>query len=730
MSQDFEALKATDPKSFGGWNIKGRLGEGGYSTIFLGEKNGQLAAIKMIRKELLNESKVFDRFVTEINNLERIDHPGVAKIIESDLSTDVPYIAVEYIEGETLEKLVKKRGPLKEKEWLDCLSKVAEALDFCHKIAITHKDVSPGNIVVSEDGPKLIDFGISYHEGDLRVTQPDEVVGTPSYMSPEHWDSSPRPEMDVFSLGSTFIFAGSGHPAFVGISKQEIRSAIWNESPNFEGLNELQIDVLTPLLYKNFKERPKLSELVQWATQLKKDRNLPVFEKYLIGSKEKLLKEPSYSLPVDESSKVRRLYYFVALSILVLLGYAFSTALNQSAPLEKGLTAEETTSETLKQTVTAPTLSTDVQVATEDRLSWDAANCYKAVEGKTNDIVRLCKVSASKGDIESIWYLGDELQKNKQNSEAAQWFLKGAKKGDYNSMLGLVNVYDKLGNTSERLKWLEECAKGYEGINKTSPRSSLGRCKTLYALELKDLGNQKQAILYLQDAVSYGQGDASVLLGMIYQQEGKEELSIKAFQEGIKLGNREAMIQLIAILEAKGDESQIFEWLTFAANKGDMNATMQLSARYLLRKDYVSVKKWGNVCAKAGLGECNYFLGLVALIEKDKKAAKEFFTIASNQGIDEATLRLGVYYYVEEKNYDEAERVLLRLVRRDNFEATAYIVGVYISKQDIQKACIHSRIASEIAKDLIKSKKWDSKFDSLLTTNEETFKKLCNSENT
>ena len=116
MNRDVEPLKPTDPKSFGCWKIKGRLGEGGYSTIFLGEKNGQLAAVKMIRRELLNDSKVFERFATEINNLERINHPGIAKIIESDLSTDVPYIAVEYIEGKTLEQKVEASGPLKEAE--------------------------------------------------------------------------------------------------------------------------------------------------------------------------------------------------------------------------------------------------------------------------------------------------------------------------------------------------------------------------------------------------------------------------------------------------------------------------------------------------------------------------------------------------------------------------------------------------------------------------------------
>ncbi len=303
--------------------------------------------------------------------------------------------------------------------------------------------------------------------------------------------------------------------------------------------------------------------------------------------------------------------------------------------------------------------------------------------------------------------------------------MKGATKGDYNSMLGLVNAYDKLGKSTERAKWLEECAKGYEGINNTSPKSSIGRCKTLYALELQETGDEKKAILYLKDAISYGQADASVLLGMIYRQQGKVELSIQAFQEGIKLRSNEAVKQLIAVLEEQGDESGIFKWLTFAANNGDMNAAMQLAGRYLLKKDYINVKKWGSACAKAGLGECNYFLGLVALFEKNKEAAIGFFTTASNQGIDDATLRLGALYYSEEKNYDEAERLLLKLVKRDNFEATVYIVGVYISKREFEKACINAGIANDLAESLIKSKKWESKFDSLLATNRDTYAKLC-----
>lgn len=725
MNRDVEPLKPTDPNSFGGWKIKGRLGEGGYSTIFLGEKNEQLAAVKMIRRELLNDSKVFERFATEINNLERIHHPGIAKIIESDLSTDVPYIAVEYIEGKTLEQKVEASGPLKEAEWLDCLTQVAAALDYCHKIAITHKDVSPGNIILSQEGPKLIDFGISYHEGDQRVTQLDETVGTPLYMSPEHWDSEPRSEMDIFSLGSTFTFAGSGHSAFIGETKQESRAAIWHVAPNFEGLSKNQINLLTPLLYKNFKDRPSLSELVDAANLLRENSELTVFEAYLKGSDGKLEKSSDFRGEIKKPSKSRVLLSMGALIAAIFSVYLITGISDQTSTLIDNSSTEQPTQELDVPNIFPSSSASESKVDNSARSSNDAANCYKAVEGKTGDVEKLCTIAASKGDIESIWYLGDELQKNGQHSRAAEWFLKGAKKADYNSMLGLVNAYDKLGKTDERLTWLEECANGYEGISITSPRSSIGRCKTLYALELRDQGKEKQAILYLKDALSYGQGDASILLGIIYRNQGLEDLSIKAFQDGVNLGSKEALKQLVVALEAKGDETEIFKWLKVAANKGDMSAVMSLSGRYVLKKDFANAKVWGSICAKAGVGECSYFLGLVALFEKDKKTAKEFFITASNQGIDDATLRLGSYYYVEEKNYDEAERLLLKLVKKGNFEATAFIVGVYLSKEDVQNACIHSGIASDIAESLIKSKKWETRFDSLLATNKNTYEKLC-----
>ena len=729
MNQDVEPLKPTDPKSFGGWKIKSRLGEGGYSTIFLGEKSGQLAAVKMIRRELLNDSKVFERFATEINNLERIDHPGVAKIIESDLSTDVPYIAVEYIEGKTLEQKIETSGPLRETEWLDCLTQVAVTLDYCHKIAITHKDVSPGNIILSQEGPKLIDFGISYHEGDQRVTQEDETVGTLPYMSPEHWDIKPSSEMDIFSLGSTFTFAGTGHSAFIGDSKQEVRAAIWHVAPNFEGLSENQINLLTPLFYKNFKDRPSLSELVDATNLLRENSELTVYRTYLKGSDEKLVKGSDFQGELKKSSKSRVLLSMGALVAVIFLVYVITGVSDQTSTLIDRSSTDQTTPELIDPTILPSSSASESKIDDSARSSNDAANCYKAVEGKTGDVEKLCTISASKGDVESMWYLGDELQKNSQHSKAAVWFLKAAKKGDYQSMLGLVNAYNKLGKTSERIKWLEECANGYEGINDTSPKSSIGRCKTLFALELKDQGREKQAILYLKDAMAYGQGDASVLLGMIYQRQGMEDLSLKAYQDGVNLGSNEAIRQLVAVLEARGEDSEIFKWLTVAANKGDMYATMQLSGRYLLKRDYVNVKKWGSICGEAGVGDCVYFLGVVALFEEDKKAAKEFFITASNQGIDAATLRLASYYFVEEENYDEAERLFLKLVRKDNFEATALIVGVYISKKDIQNACIYSEKTSEIAKSLITTKNWDSRFDSLLATNKDIYEKLCILEN-
>ena len=154
MEKRVTPLFKSDPKFIGEWELAGRLGDGGFSTIYLGKKGDSFSAIKVIRRELINEPQTYERFGNEIKNLEKLNSPNIAKFVEADLSTEVPYIAIEYIDGLTLEELVKTSGPLSEDLWLNYFSSISTALSYCHSKNIIHKDISPRNIILSDTGPK------------------------------------------------------------------------------------------------------------------------------------------------------------------------------------------------------------------------------------------------------------------------------------------------------------------------------------------------------------------------------------------------------------------------------------------------------------------------------------------------------------------------------------------------------------------------------------------------
>lgn len=522
MNPHVEPLKATDPKSFGGWKIKGRLGEGGYSTIFLGEKSGLLGAVKMIRRELLNDSRVFERFATEINNLERIDHPGIAKVIESDLSTDVPYVAVEYIEGETLEQYVNRHGALEERAWLECLTQVAEALDYCHKIAIIHKDVSPGNIILSQEGPKLIDFGISYHEGDPRVTQLDETVGTPLYMSPEHWDSQPRHEMDVFSLGSTFIFAGSGHPAFIGESKQESRAAIWHMGPNFEGLSKNQINLLTPLLYKSFKDRPNLSELVETTKKMKENSEFSVFENFLKSSEKKLVKGLNYSGEIVKPYKLKLAGSIITLSVVAYFIFSVAPGLRQS-------TTPEIVSPSLTP-ITKPSSASEVSstpVSKAADLGKTEEKCLQLVNSdRLKEALTFCQSAADLGSAKAQHNLGFIFDKEFKNYETARyWYEIAGSNGEAMSYfnLGAAELYV---DRDKSLSYFKKCSE-----------LELAKCTFNVAIMYERDEKLDLAKKWYEKAIIQGDGGSARNLGNIYTSETNWEAAKSAYLKGALLND-------------------------------------------------------------------------------------------------------------------------------------------------------------------------------------------------
>ena len=266
MKPRIQPLRDGDPKNFQGWTLKGLIGEGGQSTIYLAEKNKKQAALKMIRKDFLHDPKAVDRFFTEVKNLELLDHPNIARIFQVEDSGS--FVAIEFVDGPNLEDYVQEVGPFEINKWWSFAQSLAETIDYCHSKGIIHKDISPRNIIVGPSGISLIDFGISYLEKDPRLTARDEIVGTPPFMSPEHFGITRPKEMDYFSLAGTLIFAATGHYPFSGSSSAEWKESILFNQPDFNGLSDDQIKVLSPLLYKNPERRGSLAVFLQIIAEL------------------------------------------------------------------------------------------------------------------------------------------------------------------------------------------------------------------------------------------------------------------------------------------------------------------------------------------------------------------------------------------------------------------------------------------------------------------------------
>jgi serine/threonine protein kinase len=316
VNQKVSSLLATDPESIGGWKLIGRLGQGGYGTIYLASKKSVTVALKMISKEWLSDIDGVgqSRFANEAKILKELNHPNIAKIIDQNLSTSVPFIAIEYLEGQTLEAKVKESGPLAEQEWFEYFKSLLSALEYCHSKNVIHKDISPANIIITDSGPKLIDFGNSFSKGSIRLTQEGVVNGTPGFMSPEHYEGNDlSPEMDLFSLASVLAYAGTGQHAFTAKTKQEYRNKTKFEAPELKELNSRQRDLLTPLFYKDPKKRPKFDEINTAIKELVSNKELTSYGAFLIKSSEKII-----AIPIDDSpkQKIKQLISIVIIGLL------------------------------------------------------------------------------------------------------------------------------------------------------------------------------------------------------------------------------------------------------------------------------------------------------------------------------------------------------------------------------------------------------------------------------
>ncbi|MFF3454575.1 PQQ-binding-like beta-propeller repeat protein [Streptomyces sp. NPDC002730] len=242
-----EQLTQHDPRRIGPFEVLGRLGAGGMGLVYLARSaSGRRVAIKTVRTELAEDQLFRVRFTREVEAARAVSGFYTAAVVDADPRAAVPWLATAYVPAPSLEEIVNECGPMPAQavRWL--AAGVAEALQSIHGAGLVHRDLKPSNVLVVEDGPRVIDFGIASGVSNTRLTMTNVAVGTPAYMSPEQArDSrSVTGASDVFSLGSTLVFAATGHAPFHGANPVETVFMLLREGPDLEGLP----DELRPLI--------------------------------------------------------------------------------------------------------------------------------------------------------------------------------------------------------------------------------------------------------------------------------------------------------------------------------------------------------------------------------------------------------------------------------------------------------------------------------------------------
>jgi serine/threonine protein kinase len=258
-------LRRWDPEQVGGYVLLGRLGAGAMGQVYLGRSAaGRLVAVKTIKSELAEEPDFRTRFGQEVAAARRVSGAFTAAVIAADSEADVPWLATVYVPAPSLSRLVQVSGPLPVAavRWL--AAGCAEALEAIHSVGLVHRDLKPSNVLVSPDGPRVIDFGVARAAERIQLTVSQGGPGTPAYMAPEQ-ARDPRQATaasDVFSLGGTILFAATGHAAYQGETVMDVLVRLASEPPDLTGLPWGLAGLVAACLERDPRSRPTTTAII------------------------------------------------------------------------------------------------------------------------------------------------------------------------------------------------------------------------------------------------------------------------------------------------------------------------------------------------------------------------------------------------------------------------------------------------------------------------------------
>lgn len=259
-----DELAAGDPSQVGPYVLLGRLGAGGMGRVFVGRSpGGRLVAVKVIRTELAGDPGFRVRFAREVAAARTVSGVFTAPVVDADPEAPLPWLVTGYVAGPSLAQAVTSHGPLPVASVLALAAGLAEGLGAVHAAGVVHRDLKPSNVLLAEDGPRVIDFGISHAADVTLMTGTGVVIGSPGFMSPEQAEGGAvGPASDVFSLGGVLVFAATGEGPFgTGMATAQLYRVV-HGTPRLDQLPVQVRPLVERCLAKDPAERPTAAQFL------------------------------------------------------------------------------------------------------------------------------------------------------------------------------------------------------------------------------------------------------------------------------------------------------------------------------------------------------------------------------------------------------------------------------------------------------------------------------------
>ena len=260
----YAGLQPDDPREIGPYRLLGQLGSGGMGHVFLGmSAGGRPIAVKVIRAELATDPDFRARFRGEVAAAQKVSGLFTALVVDADLDAPTPWLATAYVAGPSLTEAVRSHGPLPVRSLMALAAGLAEGLAAIHAAGVVHRDLKPSNVLLAEDGPRVIDFGISEAAEASVAAASDVLIGSPGYMSPEQvMGMDIGPASDIFSLGAVLTFAATGQGPFGTGSHAALIYRLVNNPANLDDLSGELRPLVSRCLAKQPGDRPAAREVL------------------------------------------------------------------------------------------------------------------------------------------------------------------------------------------------------------------------------------------------------------------------------------------------------------------------------------------------------------------------------------------------------------------------------------------------------------------------------------